>query len=134
MLAFSRLLVRAAVFLCIRPLLTALSRTGAAALKNAVALSLSPSSKARFVFFTVVRILERALALRWRRSSACLARFRAWLELATLRFDLSLKARSIRLRNRIVNMNVLLHYTNAVALVLYNACKLLKDKEFCSRG
>ncbi len=83
MLAFSRLLVRAAVFLWSKPLPTAASMTGSAALKSSVACSLLPAKTARLAFLMEVRIWERAPALRWRRFSDCRARFRAWLELAT---------------------------------------------------
>ncbi len=64
MLALSLLLVRAAVFLWIKPLPIAASITGSAALNSVAASALSPANTACLVFFTVVRMRDRAPALR----------------------------------------------------------------------
>jgi hypothetical protein len=68
---FKRLIVRAALFLWIKPLFAILSISGAASLKAAEAFSLSPAVMAFKVSLIKVRIRERKPAL-------CALRFTAW--------------------------------------------------------
>jgi hypothetical protein len=80
---FSRLLVRAALFLWIRPLLTMVSILGLAALSSAPASSALPSSAALRTPLIAVRMRERSATLCWRFFSAWRARFADCLVFAT---------------------------------------------------
>ena len=73
---------RAALFLWIRPLLAIRSRIGCMVANAVIAVSLLPVAIAAYTFLTKVRIMERRLALCWRRFSAWTARFLADLILA----------------------------------------------------
>src|SRR5690554_8086631 len=81
--AFRRLLWRAALLRWIRPRAPKRSSSGWADLKASWAPAASLASSALITFFTAVRSCERWLALRWLRTTACLARFLDDLMLAT---------------------------------------------------
>ena len=81
--AFSLLLVRAALFLWIRPLLTMVSIFGTAALNKLAASSPLPWSTALSTALMAVRMRERSATLCWRRFSPWRARFADCLLFAT---------------------------------------------------
>ena len=81
-MAFRRLLCRAALFLCISPLFAIRSMMGTAAWKAAVAAALSPLSMESTTFLREVRNMDRRELLCRRRLAAWRARFLAEAMLA----------------------------------------------------